>query len=89
MPYCECIWEGRYLVYAHYEGLVPRLVANITRCFFWLGDRFEFALLFQSLFMIVAQVRDGFMLRQMHILTYMLLAGIIVYLPEIPPDLEP
>ncbi|KAI0791611.1 hypothetical protein BC629DRAFT_373400 [Irpex lacteus] len=32
------------------------LVANITRCFFWLGDRFEFALLFQSLFMIVAQL---------------------------------
>ncbi|KAI0091787.1 hypothetical protein BDY19DRAFT_1040543 [Irpex rosettiformis] len=32
------------------------LLANITRCFFWLGDRFEFALLFQSLFMIVAQL---------------------------------
>ncbi|EKM50393.1 uncharacterized protein PHACADRAFT_57362, partial [Phanerochaete carnosa HHB-10118-sp] len=32
------------------------LLANITRCFFWLGNRFEFALLFQSLFMIVAQL---------------------------------
>ncbi|KAJ6625008.1 hypothetical protein B0H10DRAFT_1783844 [Mycena sp. CBHHK59/15] len=32
------------------------LIANITRCFFWLGDHFEFALLFQSLFMIVAQL---------------------------------
>ncbi|KAH9946513.1 hypothetical protein B0H21DRAFT_402368 [Amylocystis lapponica] len=32
------------------------LLANITRCFFWLGNRFEFALLFQSLFMILAQL---------------------------------
>ncbi|KAK7679480.1 hypothetical protein QCA50_017534 [Cerrena zonata] len=32
------------------------LLANITRCFFWLGNHFEFALLFQSLFMIVAQL---------------------------------
>ncbi|KIP05480.1 hypothetical protein PHLGIDRAFT_108174 [Phlebiopsis gigantea 11061_1 CR5-6] len=32
------------------------LLANITRCFFWLGEKFEFALLFQSLFMIVAQL---------------------------------
>ncbi|KAH8093732.1 hypothetical protein BXZ70DRAFT_948955 [Cristinia sonorae] len=32
------------------------LLANITRCFFWLGEHFEFALLFQSLFMIVAQL---------------------------------
>ncbi|EIW58701.1 uncharacterized protein TRAVEDRAFT_168401 [Trametes versicolor FP-101664 SS1] len=32
------------------------LLANITRCFFWLSARFEFALLFQSLFMIVAQL---------------------------------
>lgn len=33
------------------------LIANITRCFYWLGDRFEFALLIQSLLMIMAQVR--------------------------------
>ncbi|KAI0675437.1 hypothetical protein C8Q78DRAFT_963222 [Trametes maxima] len=32
------------------------LLANITRCFFWLGNRFELALLFQSLFMIAAQL---------------------------------
>jgi len=32
------------------------LIANITRCFFWLGDRFELALLFQSIFMILAQL---------------------------------
>ncbi|CAL1714908.1 unnamed protein product [Somion occarium] len=32
------------------------LLANITRCFFWLGNHYEFALLFQSLFMIVAQL---------------------------------
>jgi len=32
------------------------LLANITRCFFWLGSRFELALLFQSLFMILAQL---------------------------------
>jgi hypothetical protein len=34
-----------------------RLIANITRCFFWLGNRFEFALLLQSILMILAQVR--------------------------------
>ncbi|OAX41369.1 hypothetical protein K503DRAFT_506415 [Rhizopogon vinicolor AM-OR11-026] len=32
------------------------LIANITRCFFWLGNRFELALLIQSLLMIVAQL---------------------------------
>lgn len=32
------------------------LIANICRCFFWLGERFEFALLLQSLLMIVAQL---------------------------------
>ncbi|KAI0343146.1 hypothetical protein BDW22DRAFT_1239831 [Trametopsis cervina] len=36
--------------------ILSRLLANITRCFFWLGKPFEFALLFQSLFMIVAQL---------------------------------
>jgi len=32
------------------------LIANITRCFFWLGDHFEIALLVQSILMIFAQV---------------------------------
>lgn len=32
------------------------LIANITRCFFWLGERFELVLLLQSVFMIVAQL---------------------------------
>ncbi|KAI0044508.1 hypothetical protein FA95DRAFT_1522716 [Auriscalpium vulgare] len=32
------------------------LLANITRCFFWLGNQFEFALLMQSLFMIISQL---------------------------------
>jgi len=32
------------------------LLANITRCFFWLGEHFEFALLVQSLLMIVCQL---------------------------------
>ncbi|KAH9967339.1 hypothetical protein BC827DRAFT_1123151 [Russula dissimulans] len=32
------------------------LLANITRCFFWLGDRFEFALLVQSLLLILCQL---------------------------------
>jgi len=32
------------------------LIANITRCFFWLGSRFELALLIQSLLMILAQL---------------------------------
>ncbi|KAI5995694.1 hypothetical protein EDD15DRAFT_2387636 [Pisolithus albus] len=32
------------------------LLANITRCFFWLGTRFEFALLIQSILMILAQL---------------------------------
>lgn len=35
-----------------------RLIANITRCIFWLGKRFEFALLLQSIFMIIAQVNS-------------------------------
>ena len=33
------------------------LLANTMRCFFWLGNQFEFALLMQSIFMILAQVR--------------------------------
>ncbi|CAA7269273.1 unnamed protein product [Cyclocybe aegerita] len=32
------------------------LIANITRCFFWLGNRFETALLVQSILMILAQL---------------------------------
>ncbi|EST08183.1 hypothetical protein PSEUBRA_002270 [Kalmanozyma brasiliensis GHG001] len=32
------------------------LIANITRCFFWLGERFEYALLLQSILMIAAQL---------------------------------
>jgi len=32
------------------------LIANITRCFFWLGKPFEFALLIQSILMILAQL---------------------------------
>ncbi|KAI0080181.1 hypothetical protein K474DRAFT_1658175 [Panus rudis PR-1116 ss-1] len=48
------------------------LLANITRCFFWLGNHFEFALLFQSLFMIVAQLS--------------LLYICILYRPKISPE---
>ncbi|TFK26166.1 hypothetical protein FA15DRAFT_616164 [Coprinopsis marcescibilis] len=32
------------------------LLANITRCFFWLGEHFELALLVQSMLMILAQL---------------------------------
>ncbi|KAH6916193.1 hypothetical protein BKA70DRAFT_481221 [Coprinopsis sp. MPI-PUGE-AT-0042] len=32
------------------------LLANITRCFFWLGEQFEIALLVQSILMIFAQL---------------------------------
>ncbi|KAF8885025.1 hypothetical protein BD779DRAFT_1535048 [Infundibulicybe gibba] len=32
------------------------LIANITRCFFWLGNHFEYALLLQSILMILAQL---------------------------------
>ncbi|KAF7430594.1 hypothetical protein PC9H_006302 [Pleurotus ostreatus] len=32
------------------------LLANLTRCFFWLGERFERALLIQSILMIFAQI---------------------------------
>ncbi|KAJ6504833.1 hypothetical protein C8R47DRAFT_1103800 [Mycena vitilis] len=48
------------------------LIANITRCFFWLGDHFEFALLFQSIFMIFAQLA--------------LLYICILYRPRISPE---
>ena len=52
---------------SHYLNSLPRsqfnvarpcrLLANITRCFFWLGARFEYPLLVQSVLMILAQVR--------------------------------
>lgn len=32
------------------------LIANITRCFFWIGNHFELALLIQSILMILAQL---------------------------------
>ncbi|KAF9518342.1 hypothetical protein BS47DRAFT_1371132 [Hydnum rufescens UP504] len=32
------------------------LIANITRCFFWIGKHFEIALLVQSILMIIAQL---------------------------------
>ncbi|KAJ7746930.1 hypothetical protein DFH07DRAFT_869523 [Mycena maculata] len=48
------------------------LIANITRCFFWLGDHFELALLFQSIFMILAQLA--------------LLYICILYRPHISPE---
>jgi len=48
------------------------LIANITRCFFWLGDHFELALLFQSIFMILAQLA--------------LLYICILYRPRISPE---
>ncbi|KAF5383528.1 hypothetical protein D9615_003696 [Tricholomella constricta] len=48
------------------------LIANITRCFFWLGDPFEFALLIQSILMILAQLA--------------LLYICILYRPRISPE---
>ncbi|KAI0065619.1 hypothetical protein BV25DRAFT_1989268 [Artomyces pyxidatus] len=48
------------------------LIANITRCFFWLGSQFEFALLLQSLLMILAQLA--------------LLYICILYRPRISPE---
>ncbi|KAH7873012.1 uncharacterized protein C8R40DRAFT_413069 [Lentinula edodes] len=48
------------------------LIANITRCFFWLGDRFELALLVQSVLMILAQLA--------------LLYICIIYRPRIGPE---
>ncbi|KAF8227550.1 hypothetical protein L208DRAFT_297582 [Tricholoma matsutake] len=48
------------------------LIANITRCFFWLGNHFEFALLLQSILMILAQLA--------------LLYICIIYRPGISPE---
>ncbi|KAJ3720912.1 hypothetical protein EV361DRAFT_906894 [Lentinula raphanica] len=48
------------------------LIANITRCFFWLGDRFALALLIQSILMILAQLA--------------LLYICIIYRPRISPE---
>jgi len=48
------------------------LIANITRCFFWLGDPFELALLLQSVLMILAQLA--------------LLYICIIYRPRISPE---
>jgi hypothetical protein len=54
VPFC---WSSFYRRDQICLSLVhPRLIANITRCFFWLGNRFEFALLLQSILMILAQV---------------------------------
>ena len=49
--------RGFYLLCCLLTNWLSRLLANITRCFFWLGERFEFALLLQSLLMILCQVR--------------------------------
>ncbi|KAF9457188.1 hypothetical protein BDZ94DRAFT_1273841 [Collybia nuda] len=49
------------------------LIANITRCFFWLGNHFELALLVQSVLMILAQLA--------------LLYICIIYRPRISPEL--
>ncbi|KAJ4473707.1 hypothetical protein J3R30DRAFT_3296251 [Lentinula aciculospora] len=48
------------------------LIANITRCFFWLGDWFELALLVQSILMILAQLA--------------LLYICILYRPRVSPE---
>lgn len=40
----------------HADGHTIRLIANIMRCYFWLGAHSEFPLLFKSILMIVAQV---------------------------------
>jgi len=48
------------------------LIANITRCFFWLGNHFEIALLVQSVLMILAQLA--------------LLYICILYRPRISPE---
>ncbi|KAF4611101.1 hypothetical protein D9613_006793 [Agrocybe pediades] len=48
------------------------LIANITRCFFWLGNHFEIALLVQSVLMILAQLA--------------LLYICILYRPHISPE---
>lgn len=48
------------------------LIANITRCFFWLGNHFEFALLIQSILMILAQLA--------------LLYICIIYRPRLSPE---
>ncbi|KAI0272653.1 hypothetical protein BC834DRAFT_857734 [Gloeopeniophorella convolvens] len=48
------------------------LLANITRCFFWLGERFDFALLMQSILMILAQLA--------------LLYICIIYRPRLSPE---
>ena len=52
--FCECCL---FAIPAEAKFSSYSLLANITRCFFWLGNHFELALLYQSLFMIAAQVR--------------------------------
>ena len=44
------------LIWSCLPNSITRLVANITRCFFWLGEHFEFTLLMQSILMILCQV---------------------------------
>ncbi|GJJ11280.1 hypothetical protein Clacol_005512 [Clathrus columnatus] len=44
-------WNGRFST----DVCAILLIANITRCFYWLGNHFERALLVQSILMILAQ----------------------------------
>lgn len=53
---CAILWACHYFLRRVWVLTCYRLLANITRCFFWLGERFEIALLIQSLLMIMAQV---------------------------------
>lgn len=53
----QVMLDGHFNFAQHADGAYIRLIANITRCFFWLGSRFELPLLYQSILMIVAQVR--------------------------------
>ena len=50
----SCVYQDTIGLQMHAE-IVYRLIANITRLFFWLGNHFEFALLMQSVLMILAQ----------------------------------
>lgn len=50
------IWRKRDATGFTHDVCAVLLIANITRCFFWLGEHFEFALLLQSWLMIASQL---------------------------------
>jgi solute carrier family 66, member 2 len=84
---CAVLCASHTLFLCLVTDLWIRLLANITRCFFWLGEHFEFALLVQSLLMIVCQVSPSHMpLKKADLSQLALLYICVLYRPRLSPE---